>query len=63
LRSSSTRDRGSVTVRTDDPTRDLHELTAWALERGIRLESLEVARPTLEDVYLEITGAESGSER
>ncbi len=63
LRSSSTRDRGSVTVRTDDPTRDLHELTAWALERGIRLESLEVTRPTLEDVYMEITGAESGSER
>jgi hypothetical protein len=34
----------------------LHELTAEALERGEELESLEVRRPTLEDVYLELTG-------
>jgi hypothetical protein len=37
-------------------------VTAWALERGIGLEDLEVSRPTLEDVYLEITGGEQGSE-
>jgi ABC-2 type transport system ATP-binding protein len=40
---------------TDDPTRLLHELTADALARGERLEDLEVSRPTLEDVYLELT--------
>jgi ABC-2 type transport system ATP-binding protein len=40
---------------TDDPTRMLHELTAEALARGERLEDLEVSRPTLEDVYLELT--------
>jgi ABC-2 type transport system ATP-binding protein len=40
---------------TDDPTRLLHELTSAALERGERLESLSVSRPTLEDVYLELT--------
>ncbi|HKG38015.1 MAG TPA: ABC transporter ATP-binding protein [Conexibacter sp.] len=40
---------------TDDPTRLLHELTSAALERGERLESLSVTRPTLEDVYLELT--------
>lgn len=40
---------------TDDPTTLLHELTAAALERGERLESLSVTRPTLEDVYLELT--------
>jgi len=40
---------------TDDPTRLLHELTAEALERGEQLEDLEVNRPTLEEVYLELT--------
>ena len=39
------------------PTRRarLHELTAEALARGEELEGLEVRRPTLEDVYLELT--------
>lgn len=40
---------------TDDPTRLLHELTAEALARGERLEDIEVTRPTLEEVYLELT--------
>jgi ABC-2 type transport system ATP-binding protein len=42
-------------VQTDDPTRTLHELTSEALARGERLEELSVGRPTLEDVYLELT--------
>jgi len=41
--------------RTREPTRRLHELTAAALARGEELEGLEVRRPTLEDVYLELT--------
>jgi ABC-2 type transport system ATP-binding protein len=45
-----------------DPTRVLHELTAWAVARGVELEGLEVSRPTLEDVYLELTGGEAGVE-
>ena len=40
---------------TDDPTTLLHELTGAALARGERLEDLSVTRPTLEDVYLELT--------
>jgi ABC-2 type transport system ATP-binding protein len=40
---------------TDDPTALLHELTAAALARGDRLEELSVTRPSLEDVYLELT--------
>jgi ABC-2 type transport system ATP-binding protein len=40
---------------TDDPTALLHELTAAALARGERLEDLSVSRPSLEDVYLELT--------
>jgi ABC-2 type transport system ATP-binding protein len=40
---------------TDDPTELLHRLTADALAAGERLEGLSVSRPTLEDVYLELT--------
>jgi ABC-2 type transport system ATP-binding protein len=40
---------------TDDPTALLHELTGAALARGERLAELSVTRPTLEDVYLELT--------
>jgi len=43
---------------TDDPTTLLHELTGDALARGERLEDLSVTRPSLEDVYLELTEAE-----
>ena len=49
-------DRGDlVELETDDPTTVLHELTAGALERGTQLQGLTVTRPTLEDVYLELT--------
>jgi ABC-2 type transport system ATP-binding protein len=44
-----------VERQTDDPTALLHELTEQALARGERLEELSVGRPTLEDVYLELT--------
>ncbi|MEA2349124.1 MAG: type transport system ATP-binding protein, partial [Thermoleophilaceae bacterium] len=44
-----------VELETDDPTELLHRLTGEALERGERLDGLSVARPTLEDVYLELT--------
>jgi ABC-2 type transport system ATP-binding protein len=44
-----------VERQTDDPTTLLQELTAQALARGERLEELSVGRPTLEDVYLELT--------
>ncbi|HEY8646900.1 MAG TPA: ABC transporter ATP-binding protein [Gaiellaceae bacterium] len=44
-----------IVERTQDPTRRLHELTAEALARGEELEGLEVRRPTLEDIYLELT--------
>jgi ABC-2 type transport system ATP-binding protein len=48
--------RGELVERqTDDPTRLLHELTSEALARGEQLEELAVGRPTLEDVYLELT--------
>jgi ABC-2 type transport system ATP-binding protein len=47
-----------VVVRTEEPTRVLHELTSRALQDGHELEALEVRRPTLEDVYLTLTAAD-----
>ena len=50
------RRNGKVIVeQTSEPTRRLYELTAEAVERGEELADLEVRRPTLEDVYLELT--------
>lgn len=45
----------SFEVAVADPTRDLFALTSWATSHGISLEGLSVAKPTLEDVYLELT--------
>ena len=50
------RDGEEIVVTTTEPTRVLHELTTEALARGEELERLEVRRPTLEDVYLTLTG-------
>ena len=44
-----------VVLRTEEPTRVLAELTARAVERGEELLDLEVRRPSLEEVYLELT--------
>jgi ABC-2 type transport system ATP-binding protein len=53
---------GSWEIRTDDPTKVVHDLTAWVLERGQKYEVLEVTQPSLEDVYLDLTGGEEGDE-
>jgi len=44
-----------VETETDDPTSLLNEVTGRALARGERLSEISVGRPTLEDVYLELT--------
>jgi ABC-2 type transport system ATP-binding protein len=49
------------TRETDDPTALLHQLTSAALARGTGLADLSVTRPSLEDVYLELT-AEASAE-
>jgi len=49
------------TLQTDDPTRTANEVTGWALEHGFSFDSFEVSQPTLEDVYLELTGGEEGN--
>jgi len=47
---------GFVQVASKDVVADLHRLTGWALANSVTLDGLEVTRPTLEDVYLSLTG-------
>ncbi len=49
-------------IAVADPTEPLHRLTGWALERGLELDGLAVTRPSLEDVYLEITAEDGEAE-
>ena len=46
---------GELEITTATPVEVLHRLTGWALERSLELEGLEVSRPSLEDIYLELT--------
>jgi ABC-2 type transport system ATP-binding protein len=58
-RVSYTRGGDRIELDTDDPTELLHRLTGEALERGEPLEDLTVTRPSLEDVYLQLTSTEA----
>ena len=55
-------DGREVVLRTQTPVQTLHELTANALAQGEALEGLEVTRPSLEDVYLELTASTEPAE-
>jgi ABC-2 type transport system ATP-binding protein len=48
---------GFTELAADDVTQVLYRLTGWAVGAGITLDGLEVTRPSLEDVYLELTGS------
>jgi ABC-2 type transport system ATP-binding protein len=61
LGGTSSLPEGSFEIRTDHPTKVVHDLTAWALERGFVFDVLEVSQPSLEDVYIELTGGEAGT--
>jgi ABC-2 type transport system ATP-binding protein len=47
------------TREVEDPTALLHQLTSAALARGEPVQDLSVTRPSLEDVYLELTAEEA----
>ena len=53
---------GLITVETADPTQTLYQLTGWAMQRRIVLAGLAVDQPSLEDIYLRLTG-HAGPER
>jgi ABC-2 type transport system ATP-binding protein len=46
---------GAFRLETEDPTRGLYEISGWAIERCLALEDVEVRRPSLEEVYLQLT--------
>ncbi|HET7508213.1 MAG TPA: ABC transporter ATP-binding protein, partial [Solirubrobacterales bacterium] len=50
-------DGREVSLQTTEPVKVLNEITTKALADGEDLEGLEVTRPSLEDVYLELTAA------
>ena len=47
---------GQLRVTTATPTELLHRATGWATDAGFEFEDINVARPSLEDVYLALTG-------
>jgi ABC-2 type transport system ATP-binding protein len=50
---------GRVVIHTKEPVVAAQRITAWAIDGGIELEHFSVTQPTLEDIYLELTGTES----
>jgi ABC-2 type transport system ATP-binding protein len=50
---------GHVELESRQPLRDVKALADWALANGLDLPDLDVRRPSLEDVYLELTEAGS----
>ena len=51
-----------VTIHAADPQAALYRLTSWATHEGVHLAGLEVIRPTLEDMFLELTAQETEHE-
>jgi ABC-2 type transport system ATP-binding protein len=45
-----------VTLTSDHPQTTLYKLTGWAEQHAVELDGLEVTRPSLDDVFLELTG-------
>ena len=54
---------GATVVRSQTPLVHIHMLADWALSRGVDLPDLDVRRPTLEDVYLALTGPTAMDQR
>jgi ABC-2 type transport system ATP-binding protein len=50
------KDGDLVVVRSESPLAHVQMLADWAIPRGFPLDDLDVRRPTLEDVYLELSG-------
>jgi ABC-2 type transport system ATP-binding protein len=49
-------DRRKITVNSNRPAQTLVELIRWVDGQGIELEDVHLKRPTLEDVFIELTG-------
>ena len=49
-------DGKSLTVYSSRPARTLFEIMKWLDQQGMQLEDVHLKRPTLEDVFVELTG-------
>src|SRR5450755_4712123 len=52
---------GYTEITPEDVVQALHQLTGWAIDHRPRLDGLQVIRPSLEDIYLSLTGPSSGA--
>ncbi len=52
-----------VLIRTEQAVRATAQITAWALDHDLELAQFSVTQPSLEDVYLELTGEHVTNER
>ncbi|MBV9771583.1 MAG: ABC transporter ATP-binding protein [Bryobacterales bacterium] len=49
-------DRRALTMHTEHPARTIVELVKWIDQLGVGLADIHLKRPTLEDVFIELTG-------
>ena len=56
IRSTIGEDRRHLTVYSTRPARTLVEMVKWIDQRGMELYDIHLSRPTLEDVFIELTG-------
>jgi ABC-2 type transport system ATP-binding protein len=49
-------DRRKLAVSSSQPAKTLVELIRWVDNLGIELADVHLRRPTLEDVFIELTG-------
>ncbi len=56
MKTTPSQDRRSMTVLSAKPARTLVEIVKWIDGRGMELVDINLKRPTLEDVFIELTG-------
>jgi ABC-2 type transport system ATP-binding protein len=56
IRSIVSEDRTHITVYSKRPARTLVEMVKWIDTNGFELDDVRLSRPTLEDVFIELTG-------
>src|SRR3984893_3742774 len=56
IRNVLSEDRHRITVYSKRPARTLVEMVKWVDTHGFELDDVRLSRPTLEDVFIELTG-------
>ena len=53
---------GHFVLVTTNPTQALYELTSWATSQGVKLEELSVARPSLDDLFVQLAASDDSNQ-